>query len=131
MIIEKGLGILTPIYGLHLGMERVRRSPDFKGGIPSSTETPIFTQTPKNSILNDNNKDKINPYTYLSFGIGPRNCISSRLALLEIKVLIIHLLRKFEIIAVKKTEIPLKLCPKNPFLGPDGFWLGLKKKVMI
>lgn len=78
--------------------------------------------------FSDENKGNIKPYTYLPFGAGPRNCIGSRFALLEIKALFYHLLLNFEIEPTKTTAIPLKLCTKsfNPSAA-GGFWFGLKR----
>ena len=44
------------------------------------------------------------PYAYLAFGHGPRNCIGMRFALLEAKMGIIAVLRKYTI----------KKCPETP-----------------
>lgn len=53
----------------------------------------------------------------------------SRFALLEIKIMLVELLRKFEIIPVEKTQIPLELSKTNFNPMPDeGFWLGLKPR---
>jgi cytochrome P450 len=42
------------------------------------------------------------------FGVGPRHCLGMRLALMETKVALIHLVRKFRFHVCDKTNIPLK-----------------------
>ncbi|KAH8311562.1 hypothetical protein KR044_006913 [Drosophila immigrans] len=76
--------------------------------------------------FSEENKDKIQPFTYYPFGIGPRNCIGSRFALLEAKAVIYYLLRDFRIAASEKSCIPLVLSSSGFQLKPkNGFWLKL------
>ncbi len=37
------------------------------------------------------------PLAYLAFGVGPRNCIGIKFALLELKLTLIKIFRKFEV----------------------------------
>ena len=43
----------------------------------------------------DNFKEKNNSYAFLAFGLGPRNCIGSRLAFLQVKMALIHLISNY------------------------------------
>ncbi|KAI2474017.1 hypothetical protein C4B38_000100 [Diabrotica virgifera virgifera] len=108
---DKGMVVWFPIYAIH-------RDPKYWPD-PERFDPERFS---------DENKGKINTYAYLPFGTGPRNCIGSRFALLEIKILISHLLSNFEIVPGPKTDIPLKISKKQFSLtAENGFWVNLKK----
>lgn len=49
----------------------------------------------------------INPLVYMPFGLGPRTCIGMRFAQLEVKLMMIKLLRKYDILAT--TNIPQEM----------------------
>nr|UUB32699.1 cytochrome P450 CYP9AP1 [Dendroctonus valens] len=73
-------------------------------------------------------KNIINPLTYMPFGVGPRSCIGTRFAFLEIKSVLCDLLRNFEIVPVEKTQIPLKLAKRSMAVDVEkGFIVGLKQ----
>ncbi|XP_061397873.1 probable cytochrome P450 9f2 [Musca vetustissima] len=75
------------------------------------------------------NKMKIDHGTYLPFGVGPRNCIGTRFALLEVKVFLYYLLRDYQLEPCAKSCIPLVLDPtKMQLLPKGGFWLKLKPR---
>ncbi|XP_031624487.1 uncharacterized protein LOC116341517 [Contarinia nasturtii] len=104
--IEKGSNILFPVYGLH---HDPKYYPD-----PEKFDPERF---------NDDNKHDILPGTYVPFGLGPRNCIGSRFALMELKAILYYLLLNFSFEPNKDTQIPLKM--------KKGFFLVTEKGVNL
>lgn len=110
--LQVGDNVLFPIYGIH-------RDPKLYPN-PEKFDPERF---------NEENRNKIKPYSYLPFGLGPRNCVGSRFALLETKVLFFYILAHFKIVATAKTEVPLKLSKiKFNLVAANGFWLGLERR---
>ncbi|KAK9869530.1 hypothetical protein WA026_003284 [Henosepilachna vigintioctopunctata] len=110
--LEVGDQVIVPIMGLHYDTKYFENPEKF---IPER--------------FSPENRKNIKPYTYLPFGVGPRNCIGSRFALLEIKAVFFHILSHFEIVPVEKTNIPLQISKKSfNFTSVNGFPLGLKRR---
>uniref|UniRef100_A0A8C9ZWI0 Cytochrome P450 3A n=2 Tax=Sander lucioperca TaxID=283035 RepID=A0A8C9ZWI0_SANLU len=101
--IPKGTAVMVPVYTLH-------RDPALW------SEPEAF----KPERFSKENKDNIDPYAFLPFGSGPRNCIGMRFALLMMRLAIVEILQNFSFVTCKETDIPMELgrdgftSPKNP-----------------
>ncbi|XP_030388436.1 uncharacterized protein LOC115634698 [Scaptodrosophila lebanonensis] len=74
--------------------------------------------------FSDEQKHEIKPFTYLPFGVGPRNCIGNRFALMEVKSIIYHLVLNFNLVPAAKTvRDMLKNITGLRFQPKDKFWL--------
>nr|NP_001352311.1 cytochrome P450 9e2 [Anoplophora glabripennis] len=110
--IEEGIEIKLPVYA-------IQHDPKYFPE-PERFEPDRFSEE---------NKKNIHPCTYFPFGLGPRTCIGAMLSLVEIKVMLFHLLHRFEIVPVEKTAVPLVFY-KNTILNlkpVGGTWLGFKR----
>uniref|UniRef100_A0A8D3A3X1 Cytochrome P450 3A n=1 Tax=Scophthalmus maximus TaxID=52904 RepID=A0A8D3A3X1_SCOMX len=112
VIIPKGTVVMIPVYTLH-------RDPALW------PEPEAF----KPERFSKENKDNMDPYAYLPFGAGPRNCIGMRFALLSMKLALVEILQNFSFVTCNETQIPLELSndgftsPKDPIklkLEPRG-----------
>ncbi|KAG5876193.1 hypothetical protein JTB14_001936 [Gonioctena quinquepunctata] len=110
VVIEKGVSVLIPCYGMH-------RDPEY------FPEPELFDP----DRFNEQNKPKIWDYTYIPFGDGPRNCIGMRFAMIQAKIALSLTLRNFKFSLSKKTKLPLKMETKGIILTPiGGLWLDLQ-----
>ncbi|CAH2105998.1 unnamed protein product [Euphydryas editha] len=111
-IVRKGEYISIPAWPIH-------RDPEFYPN-PDKFDPERFSPE---------NKHKINPFTYMPFGIGPRNCIGSRFALCECKVMLYQILLHTEVFPSGKTCIPSKLSSDSLSSSlQGGHWLNIKAR---
>ncbi|KAL7979279.1 hypothetical protein Chor_015303 [Crotalus horridus] len=98
--IPEGTVVMIPVYVLH-------RVPEYWPE-PEEFRPERFTKE---------NKDSRDPYVFLPFGAGPRNCIAMRFALLVLKMGLVVALQRFRFQTCKETPIPLEL-DDTGFLKP-------------
>ncbi|XP_055679442.1 probable cytochrome P450 9f2 isoform X1 [Lutzomyia longipalpis] len=82
--------------------------------------------------FSEENKQMINPSMYIPFGIGPRNCVGSRFALMELKSVLYYLVLNFKLEPTEKTQIPLKFAKSFGTLQSErGIYLQLRPRNSI
>ncbi|OPJ87338.1 cytochrome P450 3A12 [Patagioenas fasciata monilis] len=94
--IPKGMTIVIPVYVMH--------------------RDPAYWMEPEEfrpERFSKDNRESMDPYIFLPFGAGPRNCIGMRFALLTVKVAVVVLLQNFSFRTCKETPIPLVLDTKG------------------
>ncbi|XP_020604908.1 cytochrome P450 3A8-like [Orbicella faveolata] len=87
--IPKGIPVMIPCYAIHHDPEIWPE--------PEKFDPERFT---------DAEKAKRHPYTFMPFGYGPHNCVGMRFALLEIKLTLVRLLKKYKLERTEKTAPP-------------------------
>ncbi|XP_059272010.1 cytochrome P450 3A12-like [Mustela nigripes] len=92
VFIPKGMLVMVPTFSLHRDQDLWPEPEEFHP-----------------ERFSKKNKDSINPYTYLPFGTGPRNCIGMRFAIMNMKLALVRVLQNFSFKPCKETQIPLKL----------------------
>ena len=101
LIIEKGFYVGFPNFSLH-------RNPEYWPN-PEKFDPERF---------NPNNEQSYPTFAYLPFGEGPRNCIGKRLALMNVKMTLITILKDLHFKKTTDTEVPLDLNSSGLTLSP-------------
>uniref|UniRef100_A0A671R932 Cytochrome P450 3A n=1 Tax=Sinocyclocheilus anshuiensis TaxID=1608454 RepID=A0A671R932_9TELE len=91
LLIPKDMVVMIPTFALH-------RDPDYWSN-PESFK-------PERS---GRNKESIDPYMYMPFGLGPRNCIGMRFAQVSMKLAIVEILQRFDVSVCDQTQVSRRL----------------------
>ena len=111
LVIEKGTQIWVNKIAIH-------RNPKYFSS-PNEFDPEHFSKEAKASR---------HPYAYAGFGHGPRGCIGMRFALLEAKLALASIIRKFTLIPSDKTGDPTIIDPMAFVAYPqNGLYIGLKE----
>lgn len=101
-VIEKGTLIIVPVYSIH-------RDPNYYPN-PDVYDPERFTIDAEKSR---------HPMAWLPFGTGPRNCIAFKFAMTQFQIILITLLRKFEVTVCENTMDPMVFKPSILLLKPN------------
>ena len=85
------------------------------------------TFNPEN--FSEESKQNRSPYAYGTFGHGPRNCVGMRFALLQMKMILVHMVKNFKILECEKTPKELDPDPMHISQIPKGgLWVNLEPR---
>ena len=70
---------------------------------------------------------KRHPAAFMPFGIGSRNCVGMRFALMELKMCLAQIIRKFRILPGDKIEEGFKL-DESLVIRPNGMYIKLEQR---
>ena len=65
---------------------------------------------------------------WIPFGIGPRNCVGMRLALMESKLTVARIMSEFSFEKSEKTEEPLKVYEAATITPENGLYVKIARR---
>ncbi|CAH0555973.1 unnamed protein product [Brassicogethes aeneus] len=111
LVIEKGTLAIIPVVGIHYDEDHFPN--------PEKFDPERFS---------DKNIHNIKPFSHLAFGGGRRECIGERFGIMQSKVGLATLLKKYKFTLSEKTQMPLKMDPSQFLTTAVGdIWLDYEK----
>ncbi|CAF0820592.1 unnamed protein product [Adineta ricciae] len=108
--IDKGCVILVDVYTVHYSAE-------------------LWGPDDPNLFIPERHAVKRHPVAFMGFGIGPRNCVGMRFALMELKMCLARLLRTYDILPGEKIEKGMTH-RKPSILRPEAIYVQLHRRSM-
>lgn len=99
----------------------------FMGRDPELYEDPLTFKPERFDVETDTSRT--NPYAYIPFSAGPRNCIGQKFALNEMKSICSKMLRHYELSLGKESQKELTLIAELILRPDDGIFLQLKPRI--
>lgn len=111
--LSKGTKIIVPIYSIQRDEEYFPNPNDF---IPER--------------FSAENVAKRHPMAWLPFGDGPRNCISKKFAMMQLRIGLVTMVLNYEFSKCTKTPESITYVKDSFMIAPDGeLWLTIKKVI--
>lgn len=103
----------------------VKCSPYLLGRNPNVYPDPLKFDPSRFDV--ETNNEKNNPYSFIPFSAGPRNCIGQRFAMLELKSIVSKVIRSYEI-SIKKENQELEMSSQIILRPLNGVVLCAKRR---
>ncbi|XP_055857581.1 cytochrome P450 4d2-like [Episyrphus balteatus] len=137
-VIKEGLRLYPPVpligrrfqEDTEINGKKIPAGTDFTIGIYVMLRDGEYFPKPNDFIperhLAENTAEKSNPYAYIPFSAGPRNCIGQKFAILEMKSTISKILRNYELLPLGEHVRPMMNLVTR---SVNGVQVGLKPRV--